>query len=199
MAAKTPVVRPHGALQISARPFDGYPPELALQTPYGPYRCRVTAVEDGDTCWCLVNPGFRIGGEISFRFPEFNAPETRTGTTAERVCGRAARQTLLDLLPPSGFARVHTDRAVQAQSFDRWIGRIEIILGVADGRRLLVDVNAALRYAQRRSHNWGLGWPTGRNWYGNDPLAQQEAPDPALDPALVALLDDLLRQGGIAL
>jgi endonuclease YncB( thermonuclease family) len=104
---------------------------------YGPYKATVVAVHDGDTCTLDLDLGFQITFRYRCRLYGINAPELAT------VEGKAALEFALTLLHPG-------DRVtVLSHSWDKFGGRFDGTIGLADGRdfgAVMIDAGYAKIY-----------------------------------------------------
>lgn len=115
--------------------FDRWPDSLPVD--YGPYRCVVERVVDGDTIYVLIDCAFGIYAYESIRLMGIDAPEMFSGPPEERERGRASKAFLEALAPPGTKCLLRTDR--DKTTFGRYVGSLLL----ADGRDVASDLVAA--------------------------------------------------------
>ena len=112
--------------------FAGWPDSLPVT--YGPYRCVVERVVDGDTVHCLVSLGLDQYAYRSIRLAGVDSPELFSGPPEERERGRAAKAHLESMAPPGTKCLLRTEK--DRRTFDRYVGSLLL----ADG----TDVASAM-------------------------------------------------------
>jgi len=100
------------------------------------YRAKVAKVVDGDTVDLDVGLGFEMYHKARFRLVGINTPESFGKDACD--AGRAAKQYLIDLLPPGTVVIAKTSKD-KREKYGRMLA--ELYLCDADGNPLKVTVN----------------------------------------------------------
>jgi micrococcal nuclease len=103
------------------------------------YRSSVVKVIDGDTVDLQVSLGFEMYHKARFRLVGINTPESFGKDACD--AGRAAKQFLIDLLPPGTVVVAKTSKD-KREKYGRMLA--ELFLCDADGKPLTVTVNQTM-------------------------------------------------------
>lgn len=82
------------------------------------YKARILSVYDGDTCTALVDLGFTVRVEVTFRLLGIDTPELRGGTKDSKTRAVEARERLKSLVLDK---EVFLDSYQGSDAFGRWL------------------------------------------------------------------------------
>lgn len=103
------------------------------------YGFELVEVIDGDTIKAIVDCGFTVKVEVTFRLTGINAPEKKMST---RAAGYAAKDYLTDLLTQQvERLELHSEKSPNTEKYGRWLAHIFVFRG---GELAPLDVNAAM-------------------------------------------------------
>lgn len=87
------------------------------------YKAHILSVHDGDTCTSLVELGFTVSVEVTFRLLKINAPELRGGTSASKAQAVLSRDFLRSMILGK-TVYIQSVKNVESDAFGRWLCEI---------------------------------------------------------------------------
>ena len=121
------------------------------ETLKGPISARVIRVIDGDTLEVEVRIWFGQDVTVNVRVLGVDTPEMKGKCPAEIEAAKKAGMFTLKLAPPGGLVQLHNVKP------DKFAGRVDAIVKLADGRDLaaaLIAAGLARPYAGDKRQSW---------------------------------------------